>query len=152
MFNLNMTEQQKQRYRKEIAIREVERPIEHNIEKDIEWICECLGLADNKNDLAAGIFKELLRATKEREGITTREIVEKEKPGRNITQGAIVYHLNIFIQRGVVIKQGRRYYLRSSRLDETIDEIEQDMIRRMKKMRELAKHIDEEFEQMMKDI
>ena len=141
-------ERQKQRYRREIAIREVDRPAEHTIEKDIEWICECLGLADNENDLAAGIFKELLRATKGREGISSKEITEK----KNVTQGAVVYHLNIFMSSGVVIKQGRRYYLRSSSLDETIEGLEEDMLRRMRKMRELAKHIDKELEQMMKEI
>ena len=147
-------EKQRQKYRREIAIRDVERPIntEHSIEKEIQWICQCLGFSDDGNDIATDIFKELLRATRGREGITTSEIVEKEKPTRNITQGAVVYHLNIFIQRGVVIKEGRKYYLRSSRLDETIDEIEQDMLRRMKKMRELAKHIDEELDRMMNEI
>jgi hypothetical protein len=51
----------------------------------------------------------------------------------------------MFMQNGIVIKQGRKYFLRSSSLDETMEELEQDMLRRMKKLRELAKHIDKEL-------
>ncbi|MBI5051405.1 hypothetical protein HZC08_01470 [Candidatus Micrarchaeota archaeon] len=64
------------------------------------------------------------------------------------TQGAVVYHLNIFIGSGIVIKQGRKYFLRSASLDETIEELEQDILRRMKKMRELARDIDEKMRQI----
>ena len=133
---------QKQRYLREIAIREpIEKPTEHSVDKDIEWICDCLGLADKENDLASEIFKELIKATKERDGLSSKEITDKN----NVTQGAIVYHLNIFMSSGLVVKQGRRYFLRSTSLDETIEELEQDLLRRMKKLRELAKHIDEEM-------
>ena len=146
-------EKQKQRYIREMSIREpIERPQEHSIDKDIEWVCECLGLADKENDIATDIFKELLRATKEREGITTREIVEREKTTKPVTQGAIVYHINMFMSHGLVIKQGRRYFLRSASLDETIEELEQDMLRRMRKLRELARHIDEEMEKMFNEF
>src|SRR3989338_653449 len=133
-------EKGRQRFRREIAIRDVERPLEHNIERDIQWICECLSIADNENDISVDIFKELLRATKEREGVTTREIVEHEKTAKKVTQGAVVYHLNIFVSRGIVVKEGRKYFLRSANLDEMMGELEEDMLRRMRKMRELAKH------------
>lgn len=140
---------QKQRYLREISLREpIEKPAEHSIDKDIEWICECLGLSDREDDIAIGIFKELLKATKEHEGISSKEITDK----KNVTQGAIVYHLNIFMSSGLVIKQGRKYFLRSTSLDETIEELEQDMLRRMRKLRELAKHIDKEMEQMFNEI
>ncbi|MBS3067160.1 hypothetical protein J4450_00535 [Candidatus Micrarchaeota archaeon] len=146
-------QKQKQRYLREMSIREpVEKPAEHSIDKDIEWVCECLGLSDSENDIAKDIFKELLRATKGREGITTRQIVDSEKTNKKVTQGAIVYHINMFMSHGLVIKQGRRYFLRSASLDETIEELEQDMLRRMRKLRELAKHIDEEMEAMFREF
>lgn len=142
-------QRQKQRYVREIFIREpMERPKEHSIDTDIEWICECLGLAGRENDLATEIFKELLHATKGRGGVSSKEITEK----RHVTQGAIVYHLNIFMNSGLVVKQGRRYFLRSASLDETMEELEQDMLRRMRKLRELARHIDEEMEQMLREF
>ncbi|MEK6982345.1 MAG: hypothetical protein AABX38_05420 [Candidatus Micrarchaeota archaeon] len=134
---------QKPRVIAEIAIRDVTPPTDqNNMEKQIEWICECLGLAQGENDLAAQIFKELLKATKDQEGVSTREIMEKE----HVTQGAIVYHLNIFIQSGVVRKQGKYYFLRSTSLDRTMEELENDMLRQMRRMRELAKLIDKEIE------
>ncbi len=146
-------ERQKQRYIREMSIREpIEKPQTHSIDNDIEWICDCLGLADKENDIATDIFKELLRATKDREGITTREIVEKEKTTKRVTQGAIVYHINMFMSHGLVIKQGTRYFLRSTSLNETMEELEEDMLRRMRKLRELAKHIDEEMEKMFNEF
>ncbi len=93
------------RYRRQIAIREVERPEVQSVERDIEWICECLGLADKEDELATAIFKQLLRSTRERQGVSSRELMQKS----HVTQGAVVYHLNVFISNGVVIKQGRQY-------------------------------------------
>lgn len=133
----------KPRYKRQIIIRKLDLPREHNLQKEVDWICQCLGLADSKDDLAAEIFKELLHATKERSGVSSKEIMEKKK----VTQGAVVYHLNIFMGSGIVIKQGRRYYLRSASLDETIEDLETDMLRRIKKLRALARHIDQELRQ-----
>ncbi len=134
-------EKRRHRYLREIAIREIEKPNEHDIEKEINWICQCLGLAERENDLAAEIFKELIRASKEHSGISSKQITEK----KHVTQGAVVYHLNTLMSSGIVIKQGRRYFLRSSSLDETLEEMEQEVLRRLRKLRKLAKHIDEEL-------
>ena len=81
-----------------------------------------------------------------------RARMNSEKTNKKGTQGAIVYHINMFMSHGLVIKQGRRYFLRSASLDETIEELEQDMLRRMRKLRELAKHIDEEMEAMFREF
>lgn len=131
--------ERKRRYIREIALRELERPVGNNLGKEIEWICECLGLANREDDLAVDIFKELLRASKKREGVSSKEITDK----KTVTQGAVIYHLNIFIRSGVIEKRGRRYFLRSHRLDETLGELEQDMLRRMQRLKEIARRIDE---------
>lgn len=133
--------EQKSRFRRSISIRELQKPPEHDLQKEIDCICQCLGFSDRAEDLALEIFKELLMANQEGSGISSKEITDK----KSVTQGAVVYHLNIFISSGVVIKQGRKYFLRASTLDETMGELEQDIIRRMQKMRQLAKEIDEKL-------
>lgn len=136
-----MAYDKKKRYIREIALREIEKPPLSDPEKEIDWICECLGLSDSENDLAADVFRELLRGTKERDGVSSREITEK----RGVSQGAVVYHLNILVRSGIAVKRGRRYFLRSSSLDETMEELEHYILRRMHRMREIARRIDEEF-------
>jgi hypothetical protein len=53
--------------------------------------------------------------------------------------------MNTFVRNGIVIKQGRQYVLRGENLDRTFEELEFDMLRRMRRMRELAKRLDEEM-------
>ena len=53
--------------------------------------------------------------------------------------------MNIFMREGLIVKEGREYHLRGRTMDQTFDELEQDLIRRMRRMREFAKRIDEEF-------
>ena len=131
---------EKKRYAKIIIIRRVEDPPTLTPESKLEWICECLGL--NKNDeLAMRIFKALVLAGEKGDGVSTREIMEKA----DVTQGAIVYHMNSFIRSGLIIKQGRRYFLRAQTLENTIEEMEQDMLRMMDRMRKIAKMLEMDY-------
>jgi hypothetical protein len=129
----------RKRYLRQIAIREVDPPDEDDIEAEIDWICECLGLAGERNDLAREIFRNLILASRQRKGISTREIKEE----RNVTQAAVVYHINIFQSSGLIIKKGRRYFLRGPTLEATLEEMEQDMLRRMSRLRKIAKRLEE---------
>lgn len=104
-------------------------------------ICECFGIDPEKDKLAYEIFKEVMEAQKKDKGVRTIEITKRA----HVTQAAVVYHMNTFIRNGIIIREGREYRLRGRTLDETFDELEQDMLRRMRRMRELAKKIDETF-------
>ena len=88
--------------------------------------------------LARGIFSELVKASRNNEGISSRELMEKA----DVTQAAVVYHLNTFMRSGLVVKQGRNYYLRGGSLEHALDEIQNDMTRRMERLKEIAKKID----------
>ncbi len=131
----------RRRYLRQIAIRELDTPKETEPEEELDWICECLGLGGERSDLAREIFRDILLASKTRSGVSTREIKEKS----NVTQAAVVYHLNIFQGRGLIIKEGRRYYLRAATLDETLEEMEKDMLRRMERLRRIARRLEREF-------
>jgi len=104
-------------------------------------ICECFGIDPEKDKLAYEIFKEIMEARKGEHGVRTIEITRKI----HVTQAAVVYHMNTFMRDGLIVKEGREYRLRGRNLDQTFDELEQDMLRRMKRMREIAKRLDEEF-------
>jgi len=135
-----MAENQRRKYVRMIAIREPAKPAPRNDpQQEIEWMCECLGLGDERDQLAKEIFKSLVKAP--REGVTTREIKDKA----HVTQGAVVYHMNIFMRSGLVVKDGRRYYFMRPSLDDTLNEIEQYMIRRMNLLREMARRLEQEM-------
>ncbi len=128
----------RKRYLRQVAIRELDPPRREDVEEELDWICECLGLAGQRNELAREIFRNVITASRERSGVSTREIKEKH----NVTQAAVVYHINIFQSSGLIIKRGRRYYLRGPTLEATLEEIEQDILRRMARLRKMAKRLE----------
>lgn len=112
--------------------------IHSTLDEDIAWICKALGFADDEKDLATFIFKSILSASKNGEGITSKEIADHTR----VTQAAIIYHLNLFIRTGLVVKMGRLYRLRAPTLDESFEELQYDLMNRIGKMRNIAQRID----------
>jgi predicted transcriptional regulator len=106
---------------------------------EIEYIYQCLGLGDEKDDLGREVFKALVRAGRRGEGISSRDIMQLSE----VSQAAVIYHLNMFQRSGIVIKDGRNYYLRGTTLEQTLEEIENDMRRRFDQLKMIAKKVDE---------
>jgi len=114
---------------------------QQNPDEQLKFICECFGIDPEKDSLAYEIFKEIVEAQKGDKGVRTIEVTKRV----HVTQAAVVYHMNTFMRTGLIVKDGREYRLRGRTLDETFDELEQDMIRRIRRMREIARAIDETF-------
>lgn len=110
------------------------------LDEDVAWICKALGFAEDEHDLATFIFKSILHASKNDQGITSKEIADQTQ----VTQAAIIYHLNSFIRTGLVVKDGRLYRLRAPTLDESFDELRIELMNRIDKMRGVAQRIDEQ--------
>jgi hypothetical protein len=127
-------------YRQQIVIRKLERPLEENFEKEVEWLCQCLGLSSEEEKLPVDIFKTLLAQTYRGKPVSSTMLTK----GKSVTRGAIVYHLNRFIQSGLVVRRGREYTLRDRTLTRTLDEVEEDVLRFLRRMKEIAEKIDEE--------
>ena len=125
-------------YFKHIVIRYLVLPQQDDYDAELDWIFQCLGLGGETDFLARSIFSQLVKASRENKGISSRDIMEKA----NVTQAAVVYHLNTFIRSGLIVKQGRNYYLRGGSLEHALEEIESDMVRRMGRLKEIAKKID----------
>ncbi|MFH1221649.1 MAG: hypothetical protein V1492_01045 [Candidatus Micrarchaeota archaeon] len=135
------TPPKRQRECNEMALRDLDEPKERNSEKQIEWIFQCLGFGDEDDKLANEVFKELVK--KSDKGVRSVEI-----SGRcHVSQGAVVYHLNTMMRSGAVVKQGRFYYLKRTRLDNTIEDMEAEMVRRFERMKRIARLIEEEMTQ-----
>ena len=127
---------------KTLIVRSVELPQRKNFENDFEWLCECLGLTSGeKGDLAPVIFRQIVES--EKSGRPSKSIVISRK--FKVTRGGAVYHLNRLIETGLVVRHGREYELRAANLTETMDEVEEDMLRMFKRMKQIAREMDEEL-------
>lgn len=125
-----------------IIIREIEQPIGHNTEREMEWLCQSLGLSPiDKDKATVDIFKEIVKATENGKGISSTELAEKIQ----LSRGAIINHLNNLQLAGLVIKEGRNYFARSRSMVRTIQEVEADIKRIFDRMEETAREIDRAF-------
>jgi len=125
-----------------IIIRRIEPPFERNPEREMEWLCQSLGLSPlNKDKATVDIFKEVVRATETGKGISSTTLSEKV----NLSRGAVIHHLNNLQLAGLVVKQGRNYFARSRSMVRTIQEVEEDIKRIFDRMEETAREIDRAF-------
>ncbi len=130
-----------QRYVRRIVIFELEAPKKPNVQEEIKWLCRCLGLDPDKDRLAFEIFLHLLAANRKGDGIKTIDMTKNS----NVTQAAVVYHMNMFMRSGLVEKRGAKYFLRARTLSETMAEVETDFTRRMELLKHIARNIDEQM-------
>lgn len=123
----------------EILIRTMKQPAKSDLDGDLKWFCESLGLlgARDKYKTALKIFKAFL--IESRNGpITIEDISNHVK----ISKTAIAHHLNRMKNAGVISKEGSKWELRSHSLQKIVDEIELDIQRTLKSIRQIAEDID----------
>lgn len=103
-----------------------------------EWFCEVFGLANKGAEIEPLILKEIVGNSVSGEGVTSKNLNEK----LSIPRSTVIYHLNRFIYSGLVIRKGRKYYLRSNDMESTIEELQADMVREFNRMMEFAEMLD----------
>lgn len=135
---------------KKIVIRAVDKPKNADPDLLINWFCEVLGLTneEDKDSIEAELLKKFLTAATNDSGISSSEIKLKEP----IARTTVIYHLNRFIESGLVVKEGRKYYLRAQALSPAIEEIEYDIDREMQRMIDTAKEFDKMFAELQKKM
>ncbi len=126
-----------------IVIKAVNRPSGQRPDMLLRWFCEAFGLSDSEDEggIEFIILRNLTYAAYENRGYSSMELKEHVSLGRS----TVVYHLNKFIESGLVVKRGRRYYLRSTDMSTAIEEIEYDLNKEMMKLLDAAR----EFDRMM---
>lgn len=129
---------------KQIIIKKIRLPAPGNIEDDIDFISKSFGYFTQRDtaNTAGRIFRILVKdACGDKEGLSSEEISEK----LDISRGTTVYHLNSFIETGLISKEHNKYRLRSPSLQKSIEEIKEDMERMMKHMLKIALEIDKQL-------
>ncbi|EET90014.1 MAG: hypothetical protein LVQ97_00100 [Candidatus Micrarchaeales archaeon] len=129
---------------KSIIIRSVEKPRDNHPQVLIKWFCEVFGLAndDEDNGIEEQILLRFAKAAYQGHGISSSEL----KLDKDIARSTVIYHLNRLMDMGIIIKRGRKYYLRAMDMSKTIEEIEYDLNREIMKMLDTAKEMDKLFE------
>jgi predicted transcriptional regulator len=128
-----------------IVIKFVERPDLGDREKMLKWFCVVFGLSsgnDSFGSLEEQILKNFTEAAYKNEGLSSSELhLDTE-----LARSTVIYHLNRFIEAGLLVKRGRKYYLRASEMSKAIEEIEYDINREMQRMLDTAKEFDKLME------
>jgi len=129
------------RYYRQIVIRYIAVPREDDddVNADIDYIYQALGLGDERDDVGRSVFRALVKSSLKGQGISSRDIMELSA----VSQAAVIYHLNLFQRSGLVVKDGRNYILRGFSLVSALEELEADMRRRFESLRHVAKKIED---------
>ena len=125
----------------EITIRFVKSPDSKGFEDMIEWLCQSLGLVKGRDmdKTSAKIMHCFLKKVVEKDVVTAEEIAEELK----IARSTVIHHLKKYEKAGMIVKIGSKYELRERTLEETLQEMERDVIREFEKLKKVAKKIDD---------
>ena len=128
-------------YQRKITIINIRKPAEENINQELQWLGVSLGLFNlrDKDKSCFRTFIELLKAAKIKRPLTSDELAYRLE----LSRGTVIHHINNLMASGLVVKEGNRYMLRVDNLKDLIDEIEDDLARTCKSLRQIAEKIDE---------
>jgi predicted transcriptional regulator len=121
-----------------VIIKFIERPSSDNPEEIIRWFCAAFGLSTEKNGIEEQMLSRFMEAAHREMGISSTELSQ----GSKLARSTIIYHLNRFLDSGLIVKDGRKYYLRATEMKKTIEEIEYDIEREMRRMLDMATEFD----------
>lgn len=124
-----------------ITIIKIRRPLKQNLNQELQWLGTSLGLFNirDKDRSCFRIFIELLKATKRNKSITSDELAQT----LDLARGTVMHHIHKLMETGLVIYENKGYMLRVNNLSALIDELEQDMARTCRALRQVAEDIDE---------
>ncbi|NTV23176.1 MAG: ArsR family transcriptional regulator [Nanoarchaeota archaeon] len=123
-----------------IIIRRSLRPESENMNDELQWFCDTLGLfgTRDKDKSCFRLFVVMLRGMRQNNGMTSDELAEKV----GLSRGTVVHHLHKLIGSGLVKQEMNHYMLRVNNLSTLIDEVEKDIITTMDELRKSAGELD----------
>jgi len=128
---------------KKISLRKLEIPAEDSLKKDLEWLCETLGLVSGRDidGTVVKILQNILKAQINGKGITSDELAEKLL----LSRGTVNYHLRSLIDLGLLSRDKNLIKLRNSSILRTITEIKREIDDIFIDVFKISEHLDEHF-------
>lgn len=125
-----------------IAIKTVSKPAEESAESLTNWFFDSFDLSGKGDDQEREMFREIVSNSIKGVGITSKEISKLQK----LPRSTAIYDLNKFIDSGLVVRKGRKYYLRASDFESTIQELQAEMLAEFNRMMQFASRLDQLME------
>ena len=128
------------RYVQRITIMNIRKPIQKNINQELQWLGSSLGLFNlrDKDKSCFRVFIELVKNAKLGKPLSSDDIAYS----LGLSRGTAVHHLNKLLDSGIVVEAERGYILRVSNLRDLIGEVEKDLERTLDELRRMAEEID----------
>lgn len=129
--------------RQRITIMDIQKPRDHNINTDLQWLGTSLGLIGlrDRDRSCFRIFIELLKYAKHNRPLSSDELAYN----LHLSRGTVVHHLRKLLEAGMVVNDRNRYVLRVNTLRQLIHEIQRDTERTLEELREAAKLLDQQL-------
>ena len=126
-----------------ITIIKLRKPAEKDVNNDLQWFSESLGLFGDrdKEKSCFRVFLELIKAIRRKKALTSDEIALRS----HLTRATVIHHLHKLIESGLIIPYESKYILRVDNLENLILELKKDLIRTFEDLQDLAKDLDEEL-------
>ncbi len=126
-----------------ITIIRTNRPKEQNVNNELKWFGESLGLFSDrdKDSSLYRLFVELIKSSRHHEALTSDQLAYKLK----LSRGTVVHHLNKLLESGIVVTDRNKYVLRVNNLEVLVDELRKDIRRTLDDLKAIAREIDEEL-------
>ncbi len=120
------------------------KPLHTSINEELQWLGSSLGLFSlrDKDRSVFRIFLELIKAAKRGKPLSSDELAEAVA----LSRGTVVHHLNKLIQAGLVVHDGKHYWLRDNSLKLLIDQLHDDIERSFNELRQAARELDQLLE------
>jgi len=128
---------------KSITFVYIRKPSKTNLNDELQWFGASLGLFQlrDKNSSCFRVFIELLKSAKAHQGLSSDELAYK----LDLARSTVVHHLTKLMYEGIVIHHNKQYILRTSNLEELMNEIRKDYVNIINDLREIAKDIDDKL-------
>lgn len=110
---------------------------EHEINKEIQWLSESLGLFSER-DKDKSCFRLFLEIIKARKPLSSDELAFH----CSLSRGTVVHHLSKLISAGLVVVEDSKYALRGKNLETTLKLMKQDVVNAYEEIEGIAKNID----------
>lgn len=129
---------------KKITITYIENVPVNNTNDELKWFGLSIGLFNlrDKDKSCFRIFIELVKAAKKNSGLSSDQLAERI----GVSRGTVVHHLNKLMASGIVVYNGNVYTLSSPTLTELTRRLEHDLLRTLKNLQKVTKHLDETLE------
>jgi len=126
-----------------ITIIKLRKPAEKDVNNDLQWFSESLGLFGDrdKEKSCFRVFLELIKASRRRKTISSDELALRS----NLSRGTVVHHLHKLQESGFILTQNNKYILRVANLESLVAEIKKDLLRTFEDLQEIACELDEEL-------